>query len=162
MGRNAVWILLSSALFFGAAIAGAFDRGDFDRIVDFSITLKSLDQSSGGSRADLGQQGKLLILNGTVSNIRILSPEPEGFRAQLELVLGEWIGLEEVRSYRCSVLFQGPEYAPLFPRKKSGASGPGIETNTRVLVVARALEPAPVEQGGAGWLLQGYHIRPLQ
>jgi hypothetical protein len=162
MGKNAVWILLSSALFFGAAIAGAFDRSDFDRIVDFSMTLKGLDQGSGGSRADLVQQGKLLILNGTVSNIRILSPEPEGFQVQLELVLGEWIGLEEVRSYRCSVLFQGPEYAPLFPRKKSGVSGAAIETNTRVLVVARALEPVSVEKDRTDWLLQGFHIRSLQ
>ncbi len=161
--RIGATMLLAALLLLGPLAAGGEERSGFDQVVDFSVTLKTLAENADNPQAEFVRQGKFLILNGTVSNIRLLSPEPAGFRAEVELVLGEWAGLEEVHSYRAYVLFEGPQFYRQFPKKKSPSAPPqAIGVNDRVIVVARALELISVEPDRTDWLLRGYHIRALR
>ncbi len=162
MANRCGGIILLAVLLLAPLGASAQERNGFDQVVDFSVTLKTLAQSVDNPQARFVQEGKFLILNGTVTGVQILSPEPAAFQARVELVTGEWDGLEEVHSYRCFVLFEGPEFYRLIPKRKNPASAQQVGLNDRVIVVARALEPLVAEPGKADWLLRGYHLRPLR
>ena len=80
-----------------------------------------------------------------------------------ELVAGEWVGLEEVESYRCLIQFSGPESFKVFNRRREQDASPAmIPTNTRVLVVAVALKPVTGNQGIRVWLSEGIYIRRIE
>ena len=107
--------------------------------------------------------GKLLLLNGTVSSLNFVNPDKEDFLMQMELVSGEWIGLEDVRSYRCHIIFKGPEFHRIFPRRlPKKPSSYMISANDRILVAARALNQIQTETGEAIWRLEGFHVRRIR
>ena len=91
----------------------ALSRGDFDRVVDFSVTLKTLAAAAEG-RTPL-PTGRMLLLSGTVSDVTILNKDQATFKVRIELITGEWIGLEDVKAYACYVEFSGPEFFKVFP-----------------------------------------------
>ena len=162
MAKRFGWAALLAAFLLAPLAAGAQERNGFDQVVDFSVTLKTLALNAGNPQADFAQQEKYLILNGTITGIQLLDPEQATFRARVELVTGEWDGLEEVRSYRCFVLFEGPEFFRLLPKRKNPASAVQVGVTDRVIVVARAIEPLADPSGGADWLLRGFHLRLLR
>ena len=162
MAKRFGGIALLAALCLAPLAAGAQERNGFDQVVDFSVTLKTLALNADNPQADFARQEKYLILNGTVTGVQLLNPEQATFQARVELVTGEWEGLEEVRSYRCFVLFEGPEFFRLLPKRKNPASAQQVGINDRVIVVARALEPLADGDGRADWLLRGYHLRLLR
>jgi hypothetical protein len=144
-----------------AALAGALE--DFDSVVDFSVTLKALSGLDEAGARIYGLKSRYLLLDGTVTSIQFLNQEEETFQAQVELVAGEWIGLEDVRSYRCYVLFQGRRFFRLLPRRAPRGPDPTvIVPNDHILVVARALRLVQDEDQEPVWLLEGLHIRPLR
>jgi len=133
--RTAVLVCL---LLLGARRVGALE--DFDAVVDFSVTLKALAGTDEAAARAYGLKDRYLLLDGTVTAIQFLEPDEERFRAQVELVAGEWIGLEEVRSYRCYLLFQGRRFFRLLPRRAPRSPDASlILPNDRILVVARPL-----------------------
>ena len=145
-------LLLASPLY-------AYDRQDFDRIADFSVTIKTLaGLSEAGSLS-----GRLLLLDGTVSAMQFLDAAEASFAVELELAGGEWIGTEEVKIYLCRVRFRGQEYFRRFPRRSPRPPGPGeIVLNDRILVVARLAGRAAAEDGTPLWVLEGLHLRALR
>jgi hypothetical protein len=148
----AVALLLASPLY-------AFDRQDFDRIADFSVTIKTLAGLSEPGRLS----GRLLLLDGTVASLQFLDPEEASFAVELELAGGEWIGTEDVRIYRCRVRFRGPQYFRLFPRRAPRNPDPAqIVPNDRILALARLAGRAVAEDGTPLWVLEGLAVRPLR
>jgi len=158
--RTALTLLLAAAL---AAPLAAYDRQDFDRIVDFATTVKSLDGLSAAQARERGLVGRLLLLDGTVAALHFLDSEEVTFDVEMELVAGEWVGLEEVKIYRCRIRFQGPGFFPQFPRRAPKSPGPfQVALDDRVLVVVKALRKEGEESGQPLWLLQGLHVRPIR
>jgi hypothetical protein len=149
-------LLLPASLF-------AYDQGDFDRIVDFSFTLKELNQLPPPQVPAFLDAGKLLVLNGTVAAIRFIDNDEQSFQVEVELVSGEWLGLEDVRSYRCLVLFQGSRFFPVFPRRPPrNPSRELVSANDRILVTAKPLGKVSVGGDEALWLLEGLHVRRIR
>jgi hypothetical protein len=106
---------------------------------------------------------RFLLLDGTVTNILVLDSNEESYLVQVELVSGEWIGLDEVRSYSCWVLFSGPRFANVFPARVPRNPPPGvIASNDTILVVALPLQTVEIAEGETAWVLEGVHVRPLQ
>ena len=133
---------------------------EFNRIVDFSITLKALGETLDSSRVSSVDREKLVILHGTVSSIAFLDTKKASYTVQLELVYGEWLGLEEVRSYRGRVTFRGPQYVNRIPRRVPADAGLDvIQGNSRVIVIARVVEPVVTALGERMWQLDGIEIR---
>jgi hypothetical protein len=94
-------VLACILLLVGPAILPALSHADLDRVIDFSVTLKSL-----ASAADSGAPipaGRTVLLSGTVSDVNIINKDPAGFKVRIELITGEWIGLEDVKSYFCYI-----------------------------------------------------------
>lgn len=157
-----LWAPLVLALLAPAA-AFAISKTELDRVVDFSVTVKTLDRLDLATARDYRLDERFLVLDGTVTTIEVIDPDETRYQVVVELVSGEWIGLEEVRSYRCLVLFSGPEFAGVFPRRAPRDAGPRVITpNDRVLLVARLLEPVALDGEQSVWVLEGVYARPLR
>lgn len=153
--------LLASLLLLSATLVPALSRADFDRAVDFGVTLKSLSAAADGTAPLPG--GRMAILTGTVSDITILGKEQASFKARIELTTGEWIGLEDVKAYSCYVDFSGAEYFKVFPARPPRQASPGVIVNdARVLLVGRVVDIVSSPAGGKRVLLDGIYIRSIQ
>jgi hypothetical protein len=149
-------------LMFWASAAFSIDAGDFDAVADFSVTIKTLSQLDEAAATAYGLMDRFLLLDGTVTNILVLDRNEENYLVQVELVSGEWIGLDEVRSYSCWVLFSGPRFASVFPARVPRNPPPGvIGANDTILIVALPLQTVEVAEGETAWVLEGIYARPL-
>jgi hypothetical protein len=145
-----------------APLATAQTRAAFDKIVDFSVTLKTVSAAAAGEA--VLPANRLLLLEGSISEIVVLDDRPEAWKVRVELIAGEWVGLDEVRGYRCWVTFAGPAYADVFPAEvPDEPSSDYLPLHTRVLVLARALAsalaPAPATLGEKVMTVEGLAVR---
>ena len=103
------------------------------------------------------------MLDGTVSDLTILDKEQGSFRARIELISGEWIGTEDVRSYACLIDFSGPASSrcsrPGAPRDPAPDM---VLLNSRVLVVARPIGLTTSHQGEKRVQLEGIYVRVIK
>jgi hypothetical protein len=129
--------------------------------VDFSITLKDLDQRLREERFALPDRA--FILDGTVKRIEISDEAAETYFVQIELVKGEWFGREEVRSYSSLVLLDGPQFAEFFPPRGAEPTAAAIPVNSRVIVVgvARGIFQMSEAATDLAWVVDALHIRRL-
>jgi hypothetical protein len=98
-----------------------------------------------------------------VTSLQFLDAEEASFALEMELVSGEWIGLEDVKIYRCRVRLRGPAFFQQFPRRAPKNPGDAqVVLNDRVLVVARAVARVGDEPGQSLWLLDGLYVRPIR
>jgi hypothetical protein len=159
--RTTARIGLAACLLLTAAFAPAIARSDFDRVVDFSVSLKTVAAAAGGQAALPG--GKLFVLDGTVSDVSILDKEQGSFRARIELISGEWIGTEDVKSYSCWIEFSGPAFFKSFPARAPKDPTPDmVFLNSRLLVVARAIGVTTSHQGEKRMLMEGLYARTIK
>lgn len=150
-------------LLIWAPAAFSIDAGDFDAVADFSVTIKTLNRLDEASASAYGLMNRFLLLDGTVTNILVLDKNEESYLVQVELVSGEWIGLDEVRSYSCWVLFAGPRFANVFPARVPRNPPPGvISSNDTILIVAKPLQTVEIAEGKTAWVLEGIYARSLQ
>jgi hypothetical protein len=92
-----------------------------------------------------------------------LDSNEESYLVQVELVSGEWIGLDEVRSYSCWVLFSGSRFAGVFPARVPRDPPPEvIADNDKILIVALPLQTVEIAEGETAWVLEGIYARPLR
>jgi hypothetical protein len=148
-------------LLFGTTALFAVPHSDFDRIVDFSVTLKSLAAAATG--AVPVPTDRMVILSGTVSDVTILDSKEATFKVRVELITGEWIGTDEVKSYTCSVDFAGPEFFKVFPARPPRTATPGvIGSNSRVLIVGRPTGIVTALTGSKEVLIDGAYVRSVE
>ena len=139
----------------------AATRADFDRVADFSVTLKTLAAAAEG-KAPL-PTGKMILLSGTVSNVTIINKDEANFKVRIEVITGEWIGLEEVLSYSCYVEYTGAEFFKVFPARAPAKANPDIiAQNSRVLLAGRAVDILTTPLGEKRVLVEGVYIRTIE
>ena len=148
-------------LLVGPAFLPALSRADLDRVIDFSVTLKSL-----ATAADSGAPippGRTVLLSGTVSDVNILNKDQAGFKVRMEMITGEWIGTEDVKAYSCYVEFTGAEYFKMFPARPPRTPDRDLVVlNSRVIVVGRVVNVATTPLGAKRVLLDGAFIRTVE
>ncbi len=151
----------AACLLLAAALSPATPRSDFDAVVDFSVSLKTVAAAAVGQA--VLPAGKLFVLDGTVSELAVLDKEPSRFRARIELLAGEWLGTEDVRSYACYVEFSGPAFSRSFPsRPPQDPSSDMAFLNSRLLVVARVAGVTTSPQGEKRMVMEGLYLRTIQ
>jgi hypothetical protein len=154
--RRTACALLACGLL--SPLATAQTRAAFDRIVDFSVTLKTVSAAAAGEVAL--PANRLLLLEGSISEIVVLDDRPETWKVRVELMAGEWLGVDEVRGYRCWVTFAGPDYADVFPAEVPDEPSPDyLPLHARVLVLGRALAPAVTPLGEKVMTVEGLAVR---
>ena len=141
----------------------SLDQSDFDGKVDFSITLKELNELIEKGHTGLAPTQKFIIISGTISNIAILNETQSGYLVEIELTGGEWIGVEEVKSYQVLIRFSGYEFQKNF-NKERGSQGLAekINANSSVLIVAKILTTTNTRSGKKIWVLKGFYVRKLE
>jgi hypothetical protein len=158
--RRSVPVLACVLLLVGATLP-ALTRADLERVIDPSVTLKSLSAAAAGT-ATL-PTGKMVLLTGTVSDVSILDKERETFKVRIEVITGEWIGLEDVKSYACYVEFSGPEYFTVFPAKAPRDAAEGvISLNSRVVIIGKPQRVAATPLGAKRVLVEGVFVRATE
>ncbi len=106
-----------------------------DSPIDFSIDLHRLYQAARNNNEKDIPQNRLLLIEGTIGSRDTIIDEEDDFLAELELVGGHWESEEEIVLYRAIVIFDGPEYHPLFnPRGQDR-----LRNGDKIIVVAEFL-----------------------
>jgi hypothetical protein len=120
-----------------ATAAFGADKASFDDVVDFEASLESIAVQARRAPDQLLENSNVLVIDGVIAAVNVVDPNPESFRAELDLITGEWVGLERVVMYKAAVLVEGAEFAPRIPTRRSRREPPGgtIERNKRVIVV---------------------------
>ena len=129
-------VLCSAAFTVSAEAAG----------VDLSITVISLADAVESGR-NVPAEGTTVILNGTVTERRVISDEPE-FQGELLLSSGEWLSSEEISVSSCIILLQGAEFSRTIPVRRSRRPDPAeITLNSELLVYGEFLGTAETDEG---------------
>ncbi len=141
--------------------AMALSQADFERLVDFSTTVKSL--AADAAAGVVPARDRLVVLDATVAEIAVLDGAEASYTVRLDLMSGEWIGAEQVLGYHCYVDFAGSRYLPVIPAKAPRNPEPGVVVpRARLLVVAlpRGVVTAPL--GEKRILLDGLAFRVIK
>lgn len=135
-------------------------KQDFDNTVDFSVTFKDLfDGVNSGKSFDTK---KFIVIDGSITARIVVNKEEDNFIAELELVNGEWEGLEEVEIYKCFVVLKGSDFLKRIPVKRSRKKLPNeIELNSRVLVIGKIISTRKDDEGLIIPVLEVIYVRPL-
>ena len=152
----ALWFLCIPFLIFGQSFE------DFNGVIDFTTTLGDLDQiaSQGDPNA---LPTRFIIIDGAVASRIVINSDAANFVGELQIVSGEWIGVETVVRYECILVLEGPDFASAIPARRSRRANPKeIGLNTRILAVAKAIGLHEREDGTRIPVLQAYYIRKLQ
>ena len=81
----------------------------------------------------------------------------------MELVSGEWIGTDDVRSYHALLIVSGPESFEVFVRRRTPEPGAQIISNgAKVAALVTVVEPVELTGGTPAWLVQCHHIRAVR
>ena len=83
-------VLLSLCLLLPAAAVPAISKNDLDRIIDFSVTVKTLERLDPATARDFRLDERFLLLDGTVNTVEVLDPKESRYQVIVELVSGEW------------------------------------------------------------------------
>jgi hypothetical protein len=157
MTHSARTLALLFAL-IGALSLPAQSVRDIENIMDLSTTIKSLAQRI--EREEYEAPARFVILNGSLEGV--FETDEAASTVVVEMVTGEWIGLEDVKSYHCLVRFEGQEYLAAFPAAPPRDPGPEVfARSARMLVVAKPVAVVELGDGRLLWLLDGVYLRRI-
>ena len=158
MAKNAfaaLFLVFLPLLIFGQTIE------DFNDVVDFDITLGKLARAAAVEDRE-ALPNRLIIVDGAVASRLVIDANPETYMGQIELVGGEWLGVEEVVTYRCFLLLEGPRFADAIPARRSRIKNPDeIEMNSRIMVVAEYMGLFDMDDGTTVAVLRAHYIRSI-
>jgi hypothetical protein len=81
----------------------------------------------------------------------------------VELVSGEWIGTDEVRSYHALLILNGPESFKVFVRRRPAEAGSAALTSgAKIAALVSLVETVELTGGTPAWLAQCHRIRPVR
>ena len=154
-------LIILFSLGFGPSLV-ASPVADFLGIVDFTLSLKSLNQFMERGEYEYLDKNLYIILDGTVSSRELLSAEKEPFLGEIEIVQGEWVGLEEVKIYKGIIEFSGEEYSGLIPaRRARRRSENEIKLNSHIIVIGKLKGKRLLPNGDSVPVIQGFLIREM-
>ena len=150
------------ALLIAAGVLHAVDQAEFDEVVAFEHSLKSLALSV-QEDGEPPVADRVLVLDGIVASVEVLSSDETEFRARVELVRGEWQGLEAIALYKAYVDVSGPRFRErIATGRTEGTQANMIRTDEPALVVGRVTDVIPDEDGTPVPVVEGFYLRPLQ
>lgn len=106
--------LISLLFLSGMSIFSWGQVGSYEGRVDWSRSLSSFSDQPAVA-------GTVYLLSGAAASVTIVSQEP--FRAEVELVQGQWLDEAELVGHTVNLRFEGPHWASLLSerRPRSGA-----------------------------------------
>jgi hypothetical protein len=137
------------------------DIKPFEKVVDFDLTIKDLQNLNENNVVQF--KGKFLILHGEIAEIHIINRKKSEYVAEVHLVTGEWINLDQINIHKCIVRFSGEEFYSKFPRnRRSRGSNEMIRVNDFILTVGKIAQIQEDSEGNKSIVITGYKIRKLK
>lgn len=129
--------------------AGAFAQTpEIESVIDFSMSTRELVEIIRDQQYERIDPTKAYILSGSVASTLVLDPNPETYLALIELVDGEWIGLDSIEVYRMYVVLEGSQFSNRVLDRVPRDPGPEvILTNSELLMIAQFRGEAEWEDG---------------
>ena len=155
------WIPVVLFLSITAAIFGQ-SLEDFNDAVDFDATINTLQQTA--ARGDVASlPKKFVIVEGVVASRLVVNGNTANYIGEIDLITGEWLGVEKVVRYECILRLVGPQFAKTIPARQSRNPDPmEITLNSRILVVARATDIRRLPDGSLIPVLDVVFVRHVQ
>ena len=145
-------------IFITSGVVYASPAPDFDKVADFSMTLKKLNSLASQNKLD-EVKDKYFILDGALSSYTVIDKDKDNYTVELLLVNGEWEGVSDVHIFRTVILVKGEEYAEKFPaRRRRKGTGREIPLNSGLIVIAK-LNNVITMNNTAVPVLDGYYLR---
>jgi hypothetical protein len=151
--KKAIFIVLF--LCFTLFFLSAIEKKDFDGVVDFSLDIKTISEIVQDPNFDLSAYDRALIFDGSVAGIQVINPDPAEFMAEIEVIGGEWEGLEKVSLFRVFVYALGPEFAGRL------SSPDSIARHNHVLVAGTIADVYEDETGSLYAVILAHYIRVI-
>ena len=130
-----------------------YDKAIF-RGINISAGLKEVLESEITSSEEIPFINRLL-LESVFSEIKKIE-------IQLEIIHGEWIGTEKVKSHKAYVIFNGVEAFKVFHRRRTkNNSIQWIPINSRILIIVKPEKVITLDSGYKIWQFIGKNIRKL-
>jgi len=150
------------ALLLSAPVVFALSVRDLTAVLDPTVSLASLSAAAAAGQP-LPGTGKFVVLTGVVQSLQVLDKSEEGFRAEIELVEGQWHGTNSISLYRCIVEVSGPGFFARIPaRPNAAAANPRIILpNQRVLVLGEVEGTRAYPDGSIVPVVVGSYVRGL-
>lgn len=159
---------MKRSAFFGLALLvattalSAQSLEAFYDVVAYDATLKSVVEAIEANGLEGVDTERIHLLDGLVSEVTVLDPNPDTFLAEVILVTGEWQGLEEIEMYQAFVYLEGPEFAARVPeRTPREPTEEMILPNQRLLVAAQVVDIYYDEQNRGFPIVSGLAVRKL-
>ena len=149
MKRTLVSLVVLALAAFTVSAQGS-NAASFDAVVDFDASIKAFAAAANGGPAPKADRFALLV--GTVGSVIKRSTEPVSYA--VELVSGEWIGMDDVKTFHLYLEYSGDAFTAFFDRK-AGLAKPGA----RVLVVCKFSRVAPGPDGAPAVWLTGHKLK---
>lgn len=154
-------LLAGLFVFLPATLLIGQTREEWTSLTNFDVTLEELSEMVDQPGALEAVADKILILRGVVGTRQVSINDGENYQAELVLISGKWIGLEEVRMYSVIAVLSGLEFANYVPSGRTRNPHPDeVPLNGDVLVAGKLLGVADFE-GRAVPVLDCYDIRVL-
>ena len=156
--KRVYFISLFVMIFIVSGAVYSSPAPDFDKVADFSITLKALNSMAAENKLS-ELKDRYFILDGALSSFTVIDKDPENYTVELLLVNGEWEGVSDVHIFRSVVVVKGKEYVKKFPARRSkNGTGQEIPLNSGLIIVAKLNNI--INMGNVSVpVLDGYYIR---
>jgi len=150
----------------GVLSLAALDGDSFNAAVDFPVTLEDLCNFVESQPAEVIQsvagQDRIFLIMGVVDARTIVPTENDEFLGEIEIVTGQWQGLEEVKMFRAVTRFQGQQFAGMIPARRSRNANPNeIPLNVTVLEAVKLVGTREYS-GTVIPVLEGLNIRIIR
>lgn len=123
-----IFLLLLAAPFLPAQSPSALDE-----LIDFTITIKDLSDSSPERKEAILNSGQFVVIEGSVTAIEV--QEGETPVIIIDLVNGEWLQSGEIGVYRCRVYLDAKTWAFLLPADPKNPGEADLILHKHLLVI---------------------------
>lgn len=133
---------------------------DFRAVYEFETSLSEIiDRIDDPTFTDRLFNEVVVVFDAVVSDVIVFSPDPADYYAEVEVVTGQWIGLEDVRLDRAIVFIADPALAGRVAERAPRDPDPDlILRNSKILVAGRLYQVFEDTDGNAIPAFEAYQL----
>jgi len=144
-------------VFMGIFFLYADPYTDFQKIANFDASIKDLVSNPEHLNSET-----LYFLEGTLESMDLIETAPESFYAQAQFFSAEWLGDQEIRTYKIWLIFDKASFASRIPKSPAQkADSNTITVHTKGLVLAQYLETVRLDNGELAYVFRAHDFKTI-
>ncbi len=135
------------------------NNSELESIINLDLSLKELNSLEPGKFDSIKKSNKFIIIEGAVASITSIERTNNNLIVNIQIINGEWIGLDKVEGYTCIVTIKGKEWEKRFPERIGrNPDREVILLNSHVLVIGKLLR---IDSNSLIPIIEAAYIRTL-